>query len=300
MRERKGERIRAIQQSKPELRAAYEKRRAHSIVRVQQRYGLEMTVEDYEALCRQMPDDATEEKFMARRIPDAREKGKIQFYAAYWRRMGIWLFAAYSLNSFQIVTFYPPEQLPRDLPPSSAMEADLRRGAEIHHLREKLSGSPRTPLTVEGEIAWALLGMEAPSDVVQAKMLLKMLGVSLDAINFQINGRLGRQREMEAGEYKKWLDSARWAAMWQSHQIEALKAYVALMEQRARRMAGIDTTEALLAGVVELVKRLDYEKRADFHEGEFKIVSASKQHLWDLGWGRESARAAKERIEAEA
>lgn len=282
----RGKKARAYQQKQPELNAAYCERREHAIRRAAQRYGLELSFDEYEALCNRMPDNKTEERYLARRVPHPKDKPEVRHYAVFWKKARRWLLAVYSFRSFQIVTFMPPEFLPKDLPPADEVIKSLERGKTIENLREKINKSHCAPVTLEGHIAWDLLDMPEVADVVQARVHLKILGTELNAINTQINMRA--KASATDGDYGKWLDSARWAIMWRNAQISALKAYITLMEQRARRLSETDTTEALLAGLVELVFKLDYEKRAEFKEGEFRILSACKQRLWDLGWQRES------------
>lgn len=284
----KGKEVRAILQSRPASRERYEKRRDHAIQRMFERYGLRMTVEEYEVLCDQMPEDRQEEKFMARRFPHANDTEDTQFYAVFWRARSCWVLAAYAFAVHQIVTFLPSKYLPQDLPPADEMIESLKRGTLVHKLRKVLGSHPRAPFTLEGEIAWALLDMPPMEDIGQARVYLKVLGVELNTINSQLNKRSTRPDEMTTNEYKKWLDHAQWAAMWKSNQIAALKAYISLLEQRARRLANSDCPEALLAKLIKHVFDMREAGRVTLVEEDYQLLRACKQTLRDLGWEHES------------
>lgn len=281
----KGAKARAYQQRTPELAAAYHGRREHSIKRVAQRYGLEMSLAEYEALCNQMPNAKAEERYLARRVPHPKEKGEIRYYAVFWRKASRWLLAVYSFRSFQIVTFMPPEFLPSDLPSSVEVNETLARGASLIRLREELDRG-EVPISIDGEIVWEVIGMQAPESVSEARVYLKLLSTQIITIHTQLATR-DKKATLSPEEYKDWTRRAKWALAWRTTQAAALKSYIAMMEMRSSRMAGTGCTEALLAEMLMQLERMRSNGRATCNEDDWRVLDGVRQHLRDLGWRAE-------------
>lgn len=293
----RGAKARAYQQRHPEHRQSYHERRVHAIKRVAERYGLEMSAEDYEALCNCMPDAKSEERYLARRVPDPKERPEQRFYAVFWRKAERWVLAVYSFRSFQIVTFLPPESLPRDLPSPERALAFLEQGKALGQLRNQLLDRGRVPVSLAGEIAWDLVGMSAPETVAEARIYLHYLNTKIIDIETQLKVKSHKAASMSPGDYRAWLNEAKWSLAWRRSQAAALNAHIKMMEARARRLRDTNDTEAILLKARKQFSRMLLEGRITaLTNEEGQLLDAMTNHLQELGWDENK----NKKVESEA